>query len=399
VVHYTTAGESHGQKLIAIIEGIPAGVKVSTADIRAQLALRRGGIGRGERQKFEQDEVSIISGVIHGETIGSPIAVEILNSEWSKWDQIMSPDPVFGEISQAQPNVRSGEEGDKLVRPRPGHADLEAMRKYGFPDSRAALERSSARETAARVAVGAIAKCFLAQVCGIEIVSDVVQFGGMHYCPPDENGEYPKCGRSPCASTREEFEAMATEIAREAREHGETIGGVVEVQALGVPYGLGSYISASARLDSALSGALMSIQAFKGVEIGDGFAIASTPGTLAHDKIVRDVNGRITRSSNHAGGIEGGISNGMPIVLRGAVKPIPSIPSGLQTINTVTGEEALAHSQRSDVSAVYPAAVVANSVVGLVLADFVTRKFGADTLTEVRRNLQSFQENVPENVR
>jgi chorismate synthase len=383
LVKYTTAGESHGKALIAIVEGIPAGVSLSTEEIKGELARRRGGIGRGDRQKFEQDNVEILSGVIHGKTIASPIAIEIQNTEWPKWDQIMSTDPVSNDVpDQLQPNVDKGEEGSRLTKPRPGHADLEGIRKYGFSDARPVLERASARETAARVAAGSVAKAFIKQAFGIEVKADVVQFGNLHFCPPEQGSDGTEtlptdCGFLNCASTLEEFDNLASQVAAHAVEQGETVGGVVRIVANNVPPGLGSYISADARLDSALAGALMSIQAVKGVEIGDGFGIAGTPGSDAHD-LITSVDGK--RETNHAGGIEGGISNGQPVVTRIAIKPIPSVPGGLKTVNLTTGATAKGHSQRSDCSAVYPARVVAEAEVALVLANFITQRFGADTV-------------------
>jgi chorismate synthase len=293
----------------------------------------------------------------------------------------MSPDPLKPEEigEQRQPNVPERENTNKLVKPRPGHADLEGMLKYGFDTARNVLERASARETAARVAAGVFAKQFLRQTCGIEIESGVLQFG--------------KAKREDFADD-DEFMSKCEELALIAKEQGDTIGGVVGVTAQNVPHGLGSYTSASARLDAALAASLMSIQAFKGVEIGDGFQLASTPGTRAHDRIVWGEDGIITRATNHAGGIEGGISNGMPVVLRAAVKPIPSIPGGLATINLHTAAEDRAHSQRSDVSAVFPASIVAGSMMALTLADFVCQKFGSDSVEEIACNFASTQQRI-----
>jgi chorismate synthase len=308
----------------------------------------------------------------------------------------MSPDvPKTTDEAQAQPNVPLKEQFDKLVKPRPGHADLEAMRKYGFADSRPALERASARETAARVASGCIAKAFLAQVAGITITAQVVQFGKLHLCPPDNSGNYPRCGFELCADNFEDFDKQAEALALQAKADGDTIGGVVEVVVQNLPPGLGSYVTANSRLDAALAGALVSIPAVKGVEFGAGFNVAEIPGSRFHDPIARTVDGKITRMSNNAGGIEGGISNGMPLIARIAVKPIPSIPGGLATVNASSGEATNAHSQRSDISAVYPARIVAEAMVALTLADFVTRKFGEDSVTEVKRNLQAYLAEIP----
>jgi chorismate synthase len=387
MVRYTTAGESHGKALIALVEGIPAGVAVSTQQIRDELAKRRGGIGRGERQKFEQDEVTILSGVLQGKTIASPIAIEILNTEWPKWTQIMSADAIDGGGSlplaaapngssatpssgespatppAAAPNVPRGEEFDRLMRPRPGHADLEGIRKYGFENARPVLERASARETAARVAAGAIAKAYIKQAAGIEVTAKVVQFGSAVRGADDDV----------------KFDERAQAVANEAVANGETVGGIVEVVAKNVPAGLGSYISAQTRLDSKLAGALMSIQAVKGVQIGEGFGYADLPGSQAHDVIA--ANGAdFVRKTNHAGGIEGGISNGEDIVASIVVKPIPSVPGGLETVDLATGNPARGHSQRSDCSAVYPARCVAEAEVALVLADVLTAVRGVDVV-------------------
>ncbi|MDR2082131.1 MAG: chorismate synthase [Candidatus Ancillula trichonymphae] len=378
MVHYYTAGESHGPKLVTLLEGIPAGVEIQTDDIVLELAKRRLGTGRGDRQRFEKDVVRIVAGVIHGKTIGSPIAIEIENSEWHKWDKIMSPDPCDSSAlnSQLQPNVPEKERSSQLVKPRPGHADLEGMLKYGFATARNVLERASARETAARVAAGTVAKKFLEQVCGTTVRYQVVQFGA--------------CKRQDAADNNE-FMQLCENAALDAKKRGETIGGIVQVIAEDVPRGLGSYAVGKTRLDAALSASVMSIQAFKGVEIGDGFALAATFGTEAHDHIVLDEFGALTRTSNHAGGIEGGISNGMPVVVRAVVKPIPSVPGGLPTINMQTRTEDRAHSQRSDTSAVFPASVVASSMVALTLADFVCSKFGSDSLEEITANFKAHQ--------
>ena len=393
-MRYVTAGESHGKALVALLEGVPAGVEVSTRLIREELALRRGGVGRGARQKFEEDRVTILSGVLQGKTIASPLAILIENTEWPKWEQIMSPDAVLegleGEASpslQSQnassatpspgdtpqtpaPNVPAGEEFDRLQRPRPGHADLEGVRKYGFENARPVLERASARETAARVAAGVIAQAFLSQAFGVEISAQVVQFGSVVRTAGESD---------------EEFDARAQEFADQCAAIGETVGGVVEVRAQAVPPGLGSYVSADTRLDAQLAASLMSIQAVKGVEIGAGFQFAALPGSGAHDAIsYSDARGYF-RASNRAGGIEGGVSNGEDIVARIAVKPIPSIPGGLPTVDMLTKEEARGHSQRSDLSAVYPARVVAKAMLALTLADAGAKRFGEDSLELIKR--------------
>ncbi|MDR2508584.1 MAG: chorismate synthase [Candidatus Ancillula sp.] len=402
-MRYVTAGESHGKALIALLEGVPAGVKVSTRIIREELAKRRGGIGRGARQKFEEDSVTILSGVLQGKTIGSPIAIMIENTEWPKWEQIMSPDGVsetresganlLGEVSPSllsqsdssatpspggtpqtpAPNVPDGEEFDRLQRPRPGHADLEGVRKYGFDSARPVLERASARETAARVAASVVASALLDQAFGVEISASVVQFGSVKR----EKGEGDL-----------EFDARAEQHAKDAAGAGDTIGGVVEVIAKNVPPGLGSYVSADTRLDAKLAGALMSIQAVKGVEVGVGFRFADLPGSKAHDAITHLGSSGYARETNHAGGIEGGISNGEDIILRIAIKPIPSVPGGLKTVNMQTLEESRGHSQRSDLSAVYPARLVAKAMVALTLADAATKRFGEDSLAMMKSAYQ-----------
>lgn len=364
MVSYITAGESHGKALVGIIEGIPPGVEISTDDIIEELKLRRSGVGRGERQKFEQDKVTILSGVIHGKTIASPIAIEIENSEWAKWDQIMSPDFVEN-INQQQPNMPKGEENDKLVRPRPGHADLEGMLKYGFKSSREVLERSSARETAARVACGTVAQKYLEQAANIRFETAVLQFGEIRRY--DYNSEV-------------EFTKACQEYLEVIKIQQDTIGGVVEVVVKNVPRGLGSYISAKTRIDSAIASAVMSVQAVKGVEIGEGFNYANLTGSNAHDEIVLDDNGRYKRVTNHAGGIEGGMTNGEELVVKAVIKPIPSVPKGMKTVDLTSNEPALSHAQRSDASAVFPAQYVLKAEIAMVLADFMTQKYGADSL-------------------
>jgi chorismate synthase len=373
---------------------MPAGVQVTTADIELALERRRKGYGRGARMKFEQDAVRIIGGVRHGLTMGSPIAIEIANSEWPKWTAIMSADPVAESALQIDGGVGDPLEvarNKPLTRPRPGHADFAAMQKFGFDDARPALERASARETAARVALGAVAAAFLKQVAGIDLVSHVVGIGeistqGLVPTPIDRDAVEDDPVR--CLD-REASARMMAEI-DSAKQEGDTLGGVVEVLAYGVPVGLGGYSQGDTRLDAQLAAAVMGIQAVKGVEIGDGFAQARMRGTAAHDEIVfSEVNG-VSRLTNHAGGIEGGMSNGQPIVVRAAVKPISSVPKALRTIDVATGEPALAIHQRSDVTAVVPAAVVAEAEVALVLARALLLKFGGDSVGETKRNLNGF---------
>jgi chorismate synthase len=385
MLRWLTAGESHGRALVAICEGVPAGVEVTTADIASALARRRGGYGRGARMKFEQDAAEITGGVRHGVTLGGPVAVRIANTEWPKWETVMSPDPVSAaELADQARNA-------PLTRPRPGHADLAGMQKYGHDEARPVLERASARETAARVALGEIARRYLRQVLGAQILSHVVAIGSV--CAPEgvlpapEDGarvdEDPVRCLDPDASS-----AMQAEIDR-ARKDGDTLGGVVEVVVYGVPPGLGSHVHWDRRLDGRLAGAMMSIQAIKGVEIGDGFATARRRGSVAHDEIEAGVGG-VRRRTNRAGGIEGGMSTGEVIRVRAAMKPISTVPRALDTIDVRSGEPAKAINQRSDVTAVPAAGVVAEAMAALVLADAATEKFGGDSVSEARRNLRGY---------
>ena len=385
MMRWLTAGESHGRALVAIIEGVPAGVQVDTADIAAALARRRAGYGRGARMKFEQDEVEITAGVRHGRTLGGPVAIRIANTEWPKWQTVMSPDPVaaaqLADLARAAP----------LTRPRPGHADLVGMQKYGHDDARPVLERSSARETAARVALGEVARRFLRQALGIEIVSYVVAIGQVSIAdaaPPrledsDRTDASPVRCLDPVTS-----EKMVAEIDA-ARKDGDTLGGVVEVAAYGLPPGLGSHVHWDRKLDARLAGALMSIHAIKGVEIGDGFETARRPGSRAHDEIELGADG-LRRRTNRSGGIEGGISTGELLRVRAAMKPISTVPRALDTVDVTTGEPAKAINQRSDVTAVPAAGVVAEAMVALVLADAAAEKFGGDSLAETQRNLRGY---------
>ncbi len=397
MLRWQTAGESHGEALVAMIEGLPAGVQVTSEDIRQALARRRLGYGRGARMKFEQDQVRMLTGVRHGSTLGSPVAIEIGNTEWPKWTQVMSADPlpegtVLPEEGRNAP----------LSRPRPGHADLTGMRKYGFDDARPVLERSSARETASRVALGAVAAKFLEQSVGIRTVSHVVSLGGVHAdtsLPLPRPDDVDALDASATRTLDKDAEERMKQRIDEAKSQGDTLGGVVEVIAYGVPAGLGTYVESDRRLDAALAGALMGIQAIKGVEVGDGFAEAERPGSQAHDEIVTDEDGRIHRLSNRAGGIEGGMSNGEPIRVRAAMKPIPSLPRALRTVNVLTGEAATAINQRSDATAVPAAAVVAEAMVRLTLAQFVLEKFGGDSVSEVKRNAQAYVASWPEHMR
>jgi chorismate synthase len=382
---WLTAGESHGRALVAICEGVPAGVRVSTEDIAAALARRRAGYGRGARMTFERDEVELTGGVRHGRTLGGPLAIRVANTEWPKWETVMSADPVA-------PDVLDGlARNARLTRPRPGHADLAGMQKYGFDDARPVLERASARETAARVALGEVARRLLSQVLGIEILSHVVALGQVR--APDEVMPGPGDGAAVDADPVRCFDAetsaaMVAEIDA-VRKDGDTLGGVVEVLAFGLPPGLGSFTHWDRRLDGRLAGALMSIQAIKGVEVGDGFTTAGRRGSVAHDEIEATGTG-IARRTNRAGGIEGGMSTGEVIRVRAAMKPISTVPRALDTIDTSTLEPAKAINQRSDATAVPAAGVVAEAMVALVLAEAAVEKFGGDSVEEMRRNAESY---------
>lgn len=397
MLRWQTAGESHGEALVAMIEGMPAGVRVTSQDIVGALARRRLGYGRGARMKFEQDQVRLLTGVRHGETLGSPIAIEIGNTEWPKWTQVMSADPLDHDLPREGRNA-------PLSRPRPGHADLTGMRKYGFDDARPVLERSSARETASRVALGAVAALFLEQSLGIRTVAHVISIGGVGVedpasAPLPAPDDVAALDASPVRTLDKDAEARMIARIDEAKANADTLGGVVEVIAYGVPAGIGTYVESDRRLDAALASALMGIQAIKGVEIGDGFLEAMRPGSQAHDEIVVGDDGRITRMTNRAGGIEGGMSNGQPIRVRAAMKPIPSIPKALRTVDVLTGEAAQAINQRSDSTAVPAAAVVAEAMVRLTIARYVLEKFGGDSIAETRRNTEAYLASWPEHMR
>ncbi|MEV4331501.1 chorismate synthase [Streptomyces sp. NPDC049597] len=384
-LRWLTAGESHGPALVATLEGLPAGVPVTTDVVADALARRRLGYGRGARMKFERDEVTFLGGVRHGLTQGGPVAVMVGNTEWPKWEQVMSADPVDPEI------LADLARNAPLTRPRPGHADLAGMQKYGFDDARPVLERASARETAARVALGAVARAFLAETAGIEILSHVVELGaartpsGLLPVP----GDVERLDADPvrCLDAAGSG-AMVAEI-DQAHKDGDTLGGVVEVLAYGVPVGLGSHVHWDRRLDARLAAALMGVQAIKGVEVGDGFELARVPGSKAHDEIVATEQG-VRRTSGRSGGTEGGMSTGEVLRVRAAMKPIATVPRALATFDVRTGEPAQAHHQRSDVCAVPAAGIVAEAMVALVLADAVVEKFGGDSVTETRRNVGSY---------
>ena len=387
MLRWTTAGESHGRALIAVVEGMVAGVQVTSADIAGQLARRRLGYGRGARMKFEQDAVTVLGGIRHGTTLGGPIAIEIGNTEWPKWETVMAADP----IDAADLDDEGGARNAPLTRPRPGHADYAGMLKYGFDDARPVLERASARETAARVAAGTIARAFLRQALGVEVLSHVISIGASapYDGPPPEAADLDRIDESPVRALDAAAEqAMIAEV-EAAKKDGDTLGGVVEVVATGLPVGLGSFTSGENRLDSQLAAAVMGIHAIKGVEIGDGFETARRRGSRAHDEMFPGPGG-VQRSTNRAGGLEGGMTNGQPLRVRAAMKPISTVPRALATVDLATGQEAVAIHQRSDVCAVPAAGVVAETMVALVLARAALEKFGGESLTETRRNIAGY---------
>jgi len=389
MLRWLTAGESHGPELIAIIEGLPAGVPVLREAVQADLQRRKLGYGRGARMKFEQDELSISGGVRHGLTMGGPVALRIGNTEWPKWTTVMSPDPV-------DPAELTGGRGAPLTRPRPGHADLVGMQKYGFDEARPVLERASARETAARVALGAVARSFLSEL-GISLVSHTLAIGPVRVpddAPWPRPADVDRLDADPLRCLHPATsEAMVAEV-DDAHKSGDTLGGVVEVLAYGVPPGLGSYVHGDRRLDAKLAGAIMGIQAIKGVEVGDGFETSRRRGSAAHDELVMG-DDLIERVTDRAGGTEGGMSTGTVLRVRAAMKPIATVPHALRTIDIATGDAAPAHHQRSDVCAVPAAGVVAEAMVALVLADAVLEKFGGDSVGETRRNLESYLASMP----
>jgi chorismate synthase len=375
--------------LVAVLDGVPAGVEVTSAAIGKELARRRLGYGRGARMAFEQDVVTILGGVRHGLTLGSPVAIEIGNSEWPKWETVMSADPVDPELLEKQSR------NAPLTRPRPGHADLAGMQKYGHTDARPILERASARETAARVAVGTVAKALLKQALGIEIVSHVVELGsvaakpGLVARPEDQE----RIDADPLRCLDPEASARMVAEVDAAKKDADTLGGIVEVLAYGVPPGLGTHTQWDRKLDARIASALMSIQAIKGVEIGDAFTQARSRGSVAHDEIVPTAKG-VKRLTDRAGGLEGGMTSGEPLRVRAAMKPISSLNRALATVDITTGEPATAINQRSDVCAVPAAAIVAEAMLALVLAEAATEKFGGDSVSEIRRNLSGYLENL-----
>jgi chorismate synthase len=405
MLRWLTAGESHGPALVAVIEGLPAGIQVTSRDVSAALARRRLGYGRGGRMAFERDQVEFLGGLRHGLTLGSPVAIRVGNSEWPKWETVMSADPVEASALAAADDVNAEKEiarNRPLTRPRPGHADLVGMQKYGFEDARPVLERASARETAARVALGAVAAALLDQAYGIRLVSHTVAIGtaavaeGVELPTPDDvdrlDADPVRCSDAAGSA------AMVAEV-EAAKKDGDTLGGVVEVVAYGVPPGLGSHVHWDRRLDAQLAAGLMGIQAIKGVEVGDGFTTARRRGSQAHDEMERDAAGAIRRRSGRAGGTEGGMSTGEILRVRAAMKPISTVPRSLDTVDIAGDEPAKAIHQRSDVCAVPAAGVVAEAMVALVLAQACVEKFGGDSVAETARNHDGYLAAIPERLR
>lgn len=401
MLRWLTAGESHGPALVATLEGMPSGVELTTQTICDALARRRLGAGRGARQKFEADEVRILGGVRHGLTTGAPIVIEIANSEWPKWEKVMSADPVSPEdllVDAGKGDEREVARNRALTKPRPGHADLPGVLSYDLDEIRPILERASARETAARVALGACVEAFLRQLANIELVSHVVGVGPCEAklsrlpLPSDEE----LLNASPMRALDKDDESEFLACVEETRAAGDTVGGIVEVVAWNVPIGVGTHVQSDRRLDAQLAAALMSIQSVKGVEIGDGFAQSRLPGSQAHDEIIRAADGTLTRASNRAGGIEGGTSNGQAIVVRAAFKPISTVPRALRTVDLATGEDARALHQRSDTCQVVPGAVIAEAEVALVLARALSDHAGGNSLRECKRNLEAYCAHISE---
>ncbi len=388
MLRFLTAGESHGPSLTVIVEGLPAGLPISVEQIGDQLARRRLGYGRGPRMRFERDEIRITAGVRHGRTLGSPVSIEILNTEWPKWEVEMS--------------IAPGTPTTKLTAPRPGHADLVGMQKYGFDDARDVLERASARETTARVAAGALAKALLTEL-GIDIVSHVVRIGAIASASEDRPGpkDLNRIDESEVRCNNPEVEAaMITEIKAAAKE-GDSLGGVAEVIAYGVPAGLGSHVHWDRKMDGLLAGALMSIQAVKAVEIGDGMAQATQRGSVAHDAIAVDASahssGGFMRRTDHAGGLEGGMTSGAPLIARVSMKPLASLNRPvLETVDVATGESTVSFKERTDVTAVPALGVIAEAMTALVLANEALRKFGGDSVAEFKRNADNYLQHMGE---
>lgn len=390
MLRWLTAGESHGEELVGIIEGLPAHIPITRDQVSAALARRRLGYGRGARMKFEADEIRFLGGVRHGRTMGGPVAIEIGNTEWPKWERVMSADPV--DPTELEGMARAA----KLTRPRPGHADFVGMQKYAFDESRPVLERASARETATRVALGTVAQALLAEL-GIRLVSHTVAIGpveGERDAPTPSADDVEALDADPMRCFDPELSARMVAEVDDARRAGDTLGGVVEVVADGLPPGLGSFVHGDRRLDSRLAGALMGIQAIKGVELGDGFETTRRRGSAAHDEMVPTPGG-VRRLSDRSGGVEGGMSTGGPLRVRAGMKPIATVPRALQTVDVATGEASSAHHQRSDVCAVPAAGVVAEAMVALVLAQAVLEKFGGDSVAEVDRNIRTYRDALP----
>jgi chorismate synthase len=390
-MRWLTAGESHGQALSAIIEGLPAHVAVDSTFLDFHLARRRLGFGRGARQNFEADKISILGGVRLGQSQGGPISIQVGNSEWPKWEKVMSADPV--EASEIEGLARNA----PLTRPRPGHADLVGMQKYDFDDARPILERASARETAARVALGAVARAFLEQSVGITILSHVISIGTVRVPDTAALPAYSDMSRIDADPVRCADAETSTKMIAEidsAHSDGDTLGGVCEILAYNLPPGLGSHVHWDRRLDARLASAMMGIQAIKGVEIGDGFTTATRRGSKAHDEIEHNKAGAIVRRSDRAGGTEGGMSNGEILRVSIAMKPISTVPKALDTIDVATGQAAKAINQRSDVCAVPAAGVVGEAMAALVLAEAVLEKFGGDSVAETKRNFESYMAHL-----
>ncbi|MFC0862307.1 chorismate synthase [Sphaerimonospora cavernae] len=400
MLRWLTAGESHGSTLTAVLEGLPAGVQISSEELGDALARRRLGYGRGARMRFERDEVRFTGGVRHGRTLGGPVAVEIANTEWPKWREVMDPDPADPDGRRYDEPGRFEDRGRaaSLTRPRPGHADLSGMQKYGFDDVRPVLERASARETAARVTIGEVARAFLGQALDVEILSHVVGLGPVQLAEgivPDR-GQTPAIDADPVRCADPETSARMVAEIEAAHRDGDTLGGIVEVVVYGLPPGLGSYVHWDRRLDARLAAALMGIQAIKGVEVGDGFTTATRRGSRAHDEIEAVAAGPLTvrRLTGRAGGIEGGMTSGEIVRVRAAMKPISTVPRALSTIDVVTGTPARAINQRSDVCSVPATGVVAEAMAALVLADAVLEKFGGDSVAETRRNARAYLDGL-----
>ncbi|REK09128.1 MAG: chorismate synthase [Actinobacteria bacterium] len=380
MLRFLTAGESHGPGLVTIVEGLPRGLEFSANDLSAELSRRRLGYGRGGRMKVERDEVEVIGGIRHGRTLGSPVAVVVRNSEAEKWSRPMSIEPVDDPVA-------------RVTRPRPGHADLAGMIKYGTDDARDVLERASARETAARTVAGFLAKAMLSQV-GVEVRSHVVSIGSVTARGKWSGLEdFAGIDDDPVRCLDKSASQEMVRLIDDVTERKDTLGGTFEVLAFDVPIGLGSYVHYDRRLDGALAGAIMSIPAIKGVEIGDGFEVASAPGSLAHDEIVRK-GGAKGRATNRAGGLEGGVSNGETLRVRAAMKPISTLMRPLQTIDMDSGEDAVAVRERSDVCAVPAAAVVGEQMVAWVLAAETVVKFGGDTIEELAGSVSAHRKRV-----